>query len=93
MRQRHEEIKENEDRVKDDDENSVEFQQDFPLVIQVWLSEEYGLMIRSGSRRYRVQCRACVQRVVTVFDFYKCQRFVYYLSNYQASVSAVELIG
>jgi hypothetical protein len=77
MRQRHEEIKENEDRVKDDDENSVEFQQDFPLVIQVWLSEEYGLMIRSGSRRYRVQCRACVKRVVTVFDFYKCQRFVY----------------
>jgi hypothetical protein len=47
-----EEIKEKEDRVKDDDVNPLEFQQDFPLVIQVWLSEEYGLRIRSGSRRF-----------------------------------------
>jgi hypothetical protein len=58
-----EEIKEKEDRVKDDDGNPVEFQQDFPLAIRVWLSEEYGLRIRPGSRGFRVQCRAWVKSV------------------------------
>lgn len=71
-----EEIKEKEDRMKGNDENPVEFQQDFPLVIQVWLSEECGLRIRSGSRRFRVQCPACVKGVMTVFGFCKYQTFI-----------------